>query len=296
MTASAPPRGPKTQAWLSVPGGPGAQTPLLSRIHNDLLGGVYTFGADRDAARELTAAVPWAAPVVWSARAFMQRAVTYMAAHGVDQFVDIGCGIPTLGATHDTLRTVMPDARLVYLDRDPVAVLLGQELLAGIPRVSMAQADLRHPDTVVEGLRRGGVELWRPVGLLLGGVLACLTDRHAYPALATLHAVAAPGCWLALTHITPRVASGLPPEAADRAAGVLGRTPTPLRPRSRAAVARFFTGGWELVGPGLVDAAIWRPDPDELTPWAVRYPAGAVLAGVARAIDRTGGTSEPPAA
>jgi S-adenosyl methyltransferase len=270
------------QAWLSAPGGPGVETPLLSRIHNDLLGGFYTFRIDHKAAQELTAAVPWAAPVVWSARAFMHRAVRYLAAQGVDQYADIGCGIPQLGATHEILRTVSPNARLVYLDRDPVAVLLGQELVADIPSMCMAQADLRDPDTVIDRLHQGGIDLSRPVGLLLGGVLACLPDRQAHPALAALHAAIAPGSWLALTHITPQVCAGLTPEAADYAAQVLHRTPTPIQPRRRADMARFLSGRWRVVEPGLVDAAKWRPDPHEPTGWVDRYPTGAVLAGVAR--------------
>jgi hypothetical protein len=283
MTTAAPARAREARAWLGVPGYPSVVTPLLSRVHNDLLGGAYTFPVDRDAARELTAAIPWAAPVVWSGRAFLQRAVMYLAGCGVDQFADIGCGIPALGATHETVRQVMPAGRVVYLDRDPVAVLLGQELLTGIPGVAMAQADLRHPDTVINGLLRGGIDLTRPVGLLLGGVLACLSDRHAYPAVAALRDAVAAGSWLALTHVTPRVGDGLAPKATGRAARVLRRTPTPIRPRDQDQVARFFTGRWRLAAPGLVDAAAWRPDPHDPTEWTHGYPAGAVLAGIARA-------------
>ena len=130
------------------------------------------------------------------------------------------------------------------------------------------------------------MDLSRPVGLLRGGVLACLTDRHAYPALASLHTVAAPGSWLVLTHFTARVTCRAATRGRRPRRRVLRGTPTPMRPRSRDAVARFFTRGWGLVGPGLVNAAIGRPDPDELTPWAVRYPADALLVGVARALAR----------
>jgi hypothetical protein len=169
----------------------------------------------------------------------------------------------------------------VYLDCDPVAVLLGHELLTGIPGVAMAQADLRHPDTVIDGMLRGGVDLSRPLGVLLGGVLACLPDQHAYPAVAALRDMVAPGSWLALTHVTPQVCHGLPPTATARADRVLGRTPTPVLLRDQAQVAQFFNRGWRLTGPGLVDAATWRPNPNDPTEWAHEYPAGAVLAGIA---------------
>jgi hypothetical protein len=257
--------------------------PVLSRIYDRLLNyGAYNFSADRQAARDLLAAVPWAALVTWLTRAFMWRAITYLVEQGVDQFADIGSGIPTFGPTHEMLRTTMPNARVVYLDCDPVAVLQGQQLLADIPTASMAQANLCRPDTIIDQLRKDGVDLARPVGLLLGNVLACLADRHAYRAVAALQAMVAPGSWMALTHITPRICAGLPAGAGDAADEVLRRTPTPMRVRDRAAVGRFFTGGWRLVEPGLVDAATWRPDPHEAEDWVYQIPVDAVLAGVAR--------------
>jgi len=268
---------------LRLPGYPEHDFPVLSRVYNRLLSlGAHNFTIDRQAARDLAEAVPWASPVTWVARAFMWRAITYLAECGVDQFVDIGCGIPEFGATHEILRTTAPHARIVYLDCDPFAVQMGQKLLADVPQAAMARANLCKPDIIIDQVHQGGVDLARPVGLLLSNVLACLVDQHAYPAVAALHAVVAPGSWLAITHLTPRICAGLLPHAAAAADQVLRRTPTPMRVRDRAAVARFFTDGWRLVEPGLVDAATWRPDPHEPHDWAYQIPVDAVLAGVAR--------------
>jgi len=165
-----------------------------------------------------------------------------------------------------------------------VAVLTARSMLATTSGVVVLHADLRRPLSILDQIRSTAVpalDLSRPVALILGGVLGCLADADAYLAVTHLGTALARGSYLVITHATPRLLDQAAPAAARSAVAVLRRTPTRLRLRGYADVARFFNG-WTLTAPGLIEAARWRLHPHEPTHKGLAYPDGAVLAGVAR--------------
>ena len=159
----------------------------VARVYDYLLGGAHNFSADRDIARTLEAIEPQARAIAAANRAFLVRAVRYLAAEaGVRQFLDIGSGIPTQGNVHEIVRRVDPAARVVYVDRDPVAVAHSTALLDGDPNAAVIQADLTRPaDVLGHPTVRKMIDFDEPVGLLLniesarGLRLACaLASSH----------------------------------------------------------------------------------------------------------------------
>lgn len=259
-----------------VPDGLDVERPSVARIYDYLLGGSHNFAADRALARQAIQAIPDLPLQAATNRAFMHRAVRFLVSAGVTQFLDLGSGIPTLGNVHEIAQAAHPDARVVYVDIDDVAVIHSQHLLAGNPNAVAVQGDMRHPDLILADPQVTAVlDLSQPVAVLAVAVMHAISDADD-PAgiIATLHAAMAPGSYLAMGH-------GVNTRVDD--AGVLvdmsKQTTTPITLRTPAEVARLFTG-FELVDPGLVWAPLWRPEsPDEVPD---RPEMSANLAGVGR--------------
>jgi hypothetical protein len=233
-----------------------------ARIYDYLLGGVHNFPADRDVAEKVIEGVPFAREAARANRAFLGRLVRYLAAQGVDQFIDIGSGIPTQGNVHEILREVRPEARVVYVDIDPLAVAESLDLLEGNPRATAVRGDLRDPGPILthsELLRV--LDLDQPVGLLLIAVLHFVPDdAQAYGAVERLRRELAPGSYLGISHGATETA---PDDVQQTSAGHAynQRTTTgSAKPRNREEFAAFF-GDWELVEPGIAWLSDWRPDP-----------------------------------
>jgi len=127
------------------PDGVDLQRPNVARVYDYYLGGSHNFAADREMARRAIALWPDLPKIIRSNRAFLQRAVAFLAKSGVRQFVDLGSGMPTAGSVHEVARAHDPGARVVYVDIDPVAVAYGQRLLAGRPNLVTVDGDLRRP-------------------------------------------------------------------------------------------------------------------------------------------------------
>jgi S-adenosyl methyltransferase len=256
----------------------GPKPATAARIYDYFLGGTHNFPADRQAAEALMAATPMIPKIARANRAFLQRAVRYMAAHGVRQYLDVGSGIPTAGNVHE----VAPDARVVYVDIDPVAVAESLDILEGNPRATALRADLRDPLSILDHSEvRRLIDFRQPVGLLMIAMLHFLGDEHAYPAVSKLVTELAPGSYLAISHGSPSAQIG---EAADLKAAesvMRARTASPLSPRSPADITRFFEE-LEFVEPGLVWVPQWRPAPDDPTDFADTPALAGVMAGVAR--------------
>ncbi|KUH36821.1 MULTISPECIES: SAM-dependent methyltransferase [Streptomyces] len=261
-------------AW--APPGIDLSVPSVSRIYDYYLGGSHNFEVDREAARRAMEFLPGLPKIMQANRAFMRRAVRHAIGEGVTQFLDIGSGIPTFGNVHEVAFAAAPDARVVYVDHDPVAVAHSKAVLDGDERVDIAAADLRKPKDV---LRSSPVtrllDLDRPVALLLVAVLHFLEDAdRPYEAVEELREALAPGSLLILTHAS---FEGIPvPEAqADGTVGVYRDIRNPLVMRSRDEVTRFFDG-FEMVEPGLVSMPHWRPDtpPEQEDPYAFSGFAG----------------------
>ena len=236
--------------------------PNPARIYDYAVGGHANFAADRAAFDRLSAVYPDSALAARANRAFLRRAVAYLARQGIDQFLDIGSGLPTVGNVHEVARAVNPKARVVYVDVDPVAVRYSRQLLAEekVSGVAAIEADLRDPAAILAHPRtRALLDLARPVGLLLVTVLHFIPDDdEAHRTVRELTAAVSPGSYLAIAHGTLEGAS----EAVVRVARLYEETAHPLGLRSRAAVEGFFAG-FALVEPGLVYASAWRPNPDD---------------------------------
>jgi len=230
----------------------------VARVYDYWLGGSHNFLADQDLARAIVAVEPNMRAGVRANRAFLGRAVRFMAAAGVTQFLDIGSGIPTEGNVHEIAQEASPGARVVYADIDPVAVAHSREILAGNPDAGVIQADVREPERILDDeTTRRLIDFGRPVGLLLVMVLHFVGDRdEPWQIVARLRDALAPGSYLVLGHGTNESR----PRVARAAETVYNRSvTTDVNVRSRAEILRFFDG-FDLVDPGLVYIPLWRPD------------------------------------
>jgi len=259
--------------------------PSASRVYDHWLGGVHTFGADRDAAAQVAALDPLVPYYARANRGFLFRAVSYLLDAGVRQFVDLGCGISMVGCVHEIAQRVAPQARVLYVDIDPIAVQLYRQVVAGDPFTAVVRADLRRPETVLRHPQtRGLVDLAEPVGLLAVGVLHFVPDGNDPAGVLTRYRQElAAGSYLALSHACP------PEGPAQRAAADwFAANVAAVRPRSRQEVSQLLTG-WELVAPGLVELTRWRPDPEgEVVPPVPGVAAVARLPGSGRPVAADG--------
>lgn len=260
-----------------------AQKPATAaRIYDYFLGGVHNFPADREAARKVLEQFPQIRVGARANRAFLGRAVRYLAGSGVRQFLDIGSGIPTEGNVHEIAQGIAPDARVVYVDMDPVAVSESLELLDGNPYATAIRADMRDPRAVLDHPNvRQVIDFDRPVALLMAAVLHFLqSDDEAQSLVDTFLGALAPGSYLLASHAGTEAFQGDMGYAQD----VYRRqTTTPGKTRSRDEVERFFAG-LEPVEPGVVWVAEWHPDPDADDPLVDEPRHSATWGGVARKI------------
>jgi SAM-dependent methyltransferase len=249
-----------------------------ARVYDYLLGGTDNFLADQDVARALIALEPNSRAIARANRAFLGRAVRFLAAAGISQFLDIGSGIPTQGNVHEIAQRASPGARVVYADTDPIVIAHSKALLGGTRDTAIVEADLREPAEVLAHADIGQViDFSQPVGLLLVSVVHFLADSDdPWRIVATIRDGLAPGSYLVLSHGT---SEGRP--AMIKAAESLynANVSTSAHARSRAEILRFFDG-FSLVDPGLVYIPEWRPDaPSDRPADASQY---GNMAGVAR--------------
>ena len=235
-----------------------ADGPNIARVYDFLLGGSHNFAADRAAAGEFLSRWPDAPETMRLNRAFLGRAVRYLAGQvGIRQFLDIGSGIPTMGNVHTIAQQQAPDARVVYVDSDEVAVLHSRAILAGNDHAAAIQADLRRPDEILGNPQlRGMVDLSQPVALLLVAVLHFFPGTDTPAALvAQLREALAPGSYLVISHGTT---DGQPANVAE-AMDLYNQTTAAFQPRTYAEVKDFFDD-LVLIAPGLVHIPLWRPN------------------------------------
>jgi hypothetical protein len=190
--------------------------------------------------------------------------VRYLATEaGIVQFLDIGTGIPTQGNTHEIAQEINPEARVVYVDNDPIVLVHGRALLTGSPTgtTTVIEADLRQPDDILARPEvRAVIDFTRPVAVILAGVLHFVTDDDKpYEAVERFKSAVPSGSHLLLSHITLDFA---PQVDADEFAKPYDKSTAPMVPRTHAEVVRFF-GGWQEIKPGVVEVVDWRPDEDE---------------------------------
>jgi S-adenosyl methyltransferase len=250
----------------------------VARVYDYYLGGSHNFESDRAFAEKALTAYPEMRNISRENRAVLRRMVRYLCEEGIDQFLDLGSGIPTQGNVHEVAQGVNPAAQVVYVDRDEVAVVHSRHLLEGNERATAVLADVRDVPRVLELARLAGLDLDRPVAVLAVALFHFFTDADR-PAELTARYLAAlpPGSHLALSH-----GSRTGPSAFDALADVYGDDDSPnvVRLRTPEEILEIF-GDLELVPPGLVPSPRWRPDPsiDEEVEIPDDYP---VHAGVGR--------------
>jgi hypothetical protein len=242
------------------------------------LGGHDNFAADRIAALKISDHMPEAAAVARANRDFLGRAVRYLADEaGITQFLDLGTGLPTRGNVHQVAREVTPDARVVYVDNDPMVLAHSRALKTG-EGTAVIHADLRdvdailgHPDT------RLLIDFTQPLAILFVSVLHFVPDPDAEAAVARFASAAAPGSYLVLSHVTAEP----DPQAAAAGTAVYASTASPITARTRQEILAFFHG-LNILEPGLVPVQQWRPG----NPGPAEPPQGlagqGLLGGMAR--------------
>jgi len=245
---------------------PGIDTrqPSLARMYDYYLGGSYNFEIDRERAEQVCGVLPCMNMLARSNRGFLRRAVRFMVDEGIEQFIDIGAGIPTAENTHDVARARKPGAHVVYVDNEPVAVTHGERILRDTPGTAMIQADVREPAAILgHPVVAGLIDFARPVGVLLCGVLVFIpedADRQGTAALMTAYREAlAPGSYIAVSHLTHDEADEETRDQVDSMVDVYRSSGEQLYVRDRATLARWFDG-LELVPPGVTLMDEWQPD------------------------------------
>jgi hypothetical protein len=235
-----------------------------ARVYDYLLGGRANFEVDREAAEIAYAAWPGGIDAVRADvrehRAALGRVVRYLVREaGITQFLDIGSGIPREDNVHEVARRETPDARVVYADRDPVVLAHASQLLRDMPEgaVRYVYGDLRDPQPLMREAA-ATLDFSRPAGVMLFGILHFFADADDPGALiGQLMAPLAPGSFLALTHLASDLHTAELSETFNRLNSAMAESVTL---RSHDQVAALF-GGLGLVEPGVVQAALWRPDP-----------------------------------
>jgi len=253
---------------LRLPAGLDTTRPAPARIYDYMLQGTNHFDADARAAERILRVVPEVRDCAWSNRGFHQRAATWIARQGVKQFLDIGSGLPTVGNTHEVVRKIHRDARVVYVDNDPLVELHSRGILNRLRRVNVLWADLRAPESILDSAAvRELIDPGEPTGVLMTAVLMFVPDAaDPWGLVETYLKTVLPGSYLALTHLTD---DAKPPVAVDAFHQVFDHATEQMHFRSKAQVARFFNGlevvpPYEGAAPELTYSGLWGAEDVQL--------------------------------
>jgi hypothetical protein len=229
-----------------------------ARVYDYWLGGKDNFAADREAAEQVIAANPHVLPGVRANRAFLGRAVRYLAGEaGIRQFLDIGTGLPTVDNTHEVAQQVAPGCRIVYVDNDPIVLSHARALLTSTAEGATAyvDADLRETPAVLEGAA-ATLDFGQPVAVMLLMILQYIPDAEdPWAIVARLLDAVPPGSYLVVSDTASDIEAEAVAESARRYNRRLGSVRQTRR--TREEFARFFDG-LELVDPGVVALPEWR--------------------------------------
>jgi S-adenosyl methyltransferase len=239
--------------------GVNARMPNVARIYDFLLGGKDNYEEDRRAAERLLDAVPDAAVAAWDNREFLGRAVQFLVEEaGIRQFIDIGTGLPTRGSVHAVAHQFAPEARVVYVDYDPVVITHAQALLTQHPNAIAIEGDLRNPEQILtHSALRNLIDFDEPFAILLVAILHFIRDdENPYHVVSRLRDAMAPESYLVLSHVT---GDDISPEVTKRVQKLYAQATAPGVPRTHAEIMPFFDG-LQLIPPGLVNVASWRTD------------------------------------
>jgi hypothetical protein len=249
-------------AW--VPEAADIERPSAARMYDYYLGGSHNFTADRALAEEYIRVLPEIKAISVANRAFLRRAVSLLTREGIDQFLDLGSGMPTAGNVHEVARAGNPDARVVYVDADPVTVATGNNLLTEDPGTKYLHADFRDPEEILRNPAvTSHLDFTRPVAVLMVAVLHFVPDEDDPAALVEAYRSACvPGSPLVCSHAT----NEYQPETMRQASDVYKRASHSMHFRSREEISSLVQG-YDLLVPGLVDVIRWRPEPEDIDPY-----------------------------
>jgi hypothetical protein len=230
----------------------------MARTYDFMLGGGHNFAVDRAVGAQIEHAMPGLREAARVNRAFLGRAVRFMVDRGIRQFLDVGSGIPTVANVHEVAQARDPECRVVYVDRDPVAVAHSELMLADNDHASIVHADMRDPEKILESPQvRGLLDLDEPVGLLMLLMLHWIPDESGpLELVGRYRAALADGSFLAVTHVTGDHQGENLTEATDVIKE--SRSPDQVTLRTHEEVTALFAG-FEIVEPGLVGCGEWRP-------------------------------------
>ncbi|KAL7808184.1 DUF574 domain-containing protein [Trichoderma gracile] len=239
------------------PGGIDVSRPTVARMYDFYLGGKNNYASDRAAVAAVVEALPNIFDIVAEGRHFLRRVIRYMCYQGIDQFIDIGSGLPSADNTHQVAQRVNPNARVVYVDIDEAAVVQGRQLLKGDPSTAFIQGSvldlepiLNHPET------RNLIDFSKPVGVVMMGLLHFFNADVDRAILQLLRGKLASGSLVSFTH------GVLDHQNEDAVRGLLAayeRTPTPLIMRTMDEIKAIMEG-FPAVEPGLVLLHDWKMD------------------------------------
>jgi hypothetical protein len=270
-----PDQAPTTER--KAPIGVDTTVPSVARVYDALLGGKDNFAVDRAVRDKLMELTPGGADVPRYNRGVLGRGVRYMVSQGIDQFIDLGAGLPTVQNTHEVAQRLNPQASVVYVDNDPMVLTHGRALLAENQKTTVITADFCDPGAVLNNPDlRALIDFERPVGLLMVAVLHHLDDsQHPAELVARYRDAVAPGSFLFITHFI---------DGGEETAEIERVMLTDLgsgRFRSFDDVRGFFAG-MQLVEPGVVYNPLWRPDPTDVVPDPMTFAGKIIGAGMGR--------------
>ena len=237
--------------------------PHSARVWNYWLGGKDNYPVDRRMGEQVHQVFPEIVDIARAGRALLVRTITHLAAkEGIDQFLDLGTGLPTADNTHEVAQSANPAARVVYVDNDPLVLTHARALLTSTPEgtTDYVHADLRDMDTILEQAAQT-LDFNRPVAVTMFGILAFIPEDEQVRAISRRITEAVPsGSFLALTHSTSAVTGDRVIDTVEQwnAAGA-----ATYHLRSPEQVTGFFDD-WELLEPGVVSCPLWRPNPTEV--------------------------------
>jgi hypothetical protein len=236
--------------------------PNAARMYDYLLGGYHNFAVDRMIVQKTLELFPDTALHARVSRRILARSVRFMVEQGIDQFLDIGSGIPTAGSSHEVARSLNPEARVVYVDIDPVVVAHSKAILKDTPNTAVLRGDVRRTEQIFkdESVVRL-LDFNRPLGLVMILLLHFVNDdAEAYRCVAELRNKSVSGSYMILSHGTFEEA---PADIVKLFQQITSQTTTPHKYRSKAEIEAFFTG-FEILEPGIVHLPLWHPEsPDD---------------------------------
>jgi S-adenosyl methyltransferase len=226
-------------------------------MYDYYLNGKDNFPADREAAELALSVFPAGRALAWANRRFMVTAVEFLARKGIDQFIDVGTGIPTSPNVHEIARSIIPTATVAYVDNDPQVLVHDRALLAGSEGIAVVDGDARHAGAFADDDDlREVIDFTRPVGVLFVAVLHFVRDEEdPWESVSALRDLIAPGSYLVLSHGT---SDGSDPTTVRAIQEAYQNAAAPAVFRAERDIARFFDG-FRLVYPGITDVSDWHP-------------------------------------